>query len=112
MKSSAKPSFNLRAFTALTAATAGLGMPLTGYANHLYQMSPMTVTRHAWMSAHTILGIVFSVVTIWHIVLNRHVLFNYAKDKALRTSHISREAILAVGVVGFFLFIALGHALH
>jgi hypothetical protein len=61
MKQTTKDSFDVRAFVALTATIAGLGLPVSGYVNHLFQIDPMTIQRHAWMSAHNILGVIFAV---------------------------------------------------
>jgi hypothetical protein len=110
MKQNTKASFNTRAFVALTATIAGLGLPLSGYFNHLFQMDPMTIQRHAWMSAHNILGVIFMVFAVWHATLNRRALFNHAKGFVMRIPFLSREAIMATGVVALGLFIFVGHA--
>ncbi len=47
-----RPSFNVRAFASVGMACAGLGLPVTGWATHALQFEPMTVARHAWMTAH------------------------------------------------------------
>ncbi len=112
MQTNSKVSFNTRAFIAITAAVAGLGLPITGYENHIFQFYPMTVQRHAWMSAHNILAIIFSIFTIWHIILNRRALLRYAKGAAAHVPFIRREAILAICLVGLCLLIVVGHALH
>lgn len=102
--------FNTRAFVALMIAFSGLGLPVTGVANHVYGFLPLTVARHAWMSAHGILGLLFVVFSIWHIVLNRRALWKYIKGMAARVPVFSREATLAGAVVALFLFLFVGHA--
>jgi len=109
---STKAKFNIRAFVALMIAFSGLGLPITGIANHIYGFSVLTVTRHAWMSAHNILGLLFTIFSIWHIVLNRRALSNYIKGFAARVSFVSREAALAGALVTLILSIFVGHAFH
>jgi hypothetical protein len=104
--------FNSRAFVALIAALAGVGLPLTGWANHLLQMEPMTQRRHAWMSAHNGLGVVFVAFTIWHVVLNRAVFLRYVQGLAVRSKRNGREIAWAVAVVAAVLTFAVGHTLH
>ncbi|MCX5856113.1 MAG: DUF4405 domain-containing protein [Deltaproteobacteria bacterium] len=104
--------FNIRAFVALMIAFSALGLPITGIANHVYGFSDLTVTRHAWMSAHNILGLLFIIFSIWHIVLNRRALLNYIRGAAARIPFLSREAALAGAVVTLALFIFVGHAFH
>ena len=109
MEPNTKRPFNIRAFVALTAAFAVLGLPISGYVNHLLQIYPMTIQRHAWMSAHNILAVIFAAFAIWHVILNRRALFNHTKAVVMRFPYMSREAIFAIGVVAVGLFIAVGH---
>lgn len=112
MKSLRRKPFNMRAFVALAAALAGFGLPVTGVANHIHQMDPMTLQRHVWMSAHNILGVLFVVFTVWHVILNRRALFNYASGLAERFPKMSREAICAAALVAGVVVVVVGHALH
>jgi hypothetical protein len=100
---------NQRAFVALIATISGAGLPLTGLANHLLQTEPITLPRHAWMAAHDALGIIFTVFAVWHVILNRRALMKHAKGLAGRLPALSREAVLAVALVGILLFLAVGH---
>lgn len=103
---------NLRGFVILTASVAGLGLPITGLANHFHQMDPMvSFSRHAWMSAHTVLGVLFTVAVAWHAFLNRSMLLNRARGHAAG-SGISREAAGAIIFVTVTLLLAVGHAFH
>jgi uncharacterized membrane protein YidH (DUF202 family) len=112
MKNAGMKLFNLRGFVVLTAAVSGLGLPITGLENHLYQMdSILSFSRHAWMTAHTILGILFTVSTVWHAILNRRVLLNHARGHAAR-SGTGREAVGAVIFVVVILFFIVGHTFH
>jgi hypothetical protein len=112
MENAEVKSFNLRGFVILTAAVTGLGLPITGLANHLHQMeSIFSFSRHAWMSAHTILGVLFTVSTVWHAILNRRMLLNYIRGHAARPG-IGREVAGAVALVAVMLFVAVGHAFH
>jgi hypothetical protein len=107
-----KNRFNKRAFTALMAGISGLGLPITGLMNHLYGMEPLTARRHAWMSAHNSLAIVFTVTVVWHVILNRQALLRYIRTATTIIPAISREMIYAMAVVSMVLFIAVGHAIH
>ncbi len=104
--------FNTRAFVALTIALSGLGLPVTGIANHVYAFMPMTVARHAWMAAHNILGLLFLGFGAWHVVLNRRALANHAKGLAAKVPSVSREAVVAALVVGAIVFLFVSHAFH
>jgi hypothetical protein len=105
-------NFNLRGFLILTATVAGLGLPITGLANHMHQMDSMlSFSRHAWMAAHNVLGVLFMAATVSHAILNRRLLLNYVRGHAARPG-IGREAVGAVILVAVMLFIAVGHAFH
>ncbi|MHC1726021.1 MAG: DUF4405 domain-containing protein [Syntrophobacteraceae bacterium] len=112
MKTTARKLFNLRGFVILTATVTGLGLPITGLENHLHQMEPIiSRSRHAWMAAHSILGVLFMVATVSHAIPNRRILLNYVRGHAARPG-IGREAIGAVVLVAVMLFVVVGHAFH
>jgi hypothetical protein len=102
---------NVRAFVTLMIAFSGFGLPVTGIANHIYGFVPLTVARHAWMSAHNSLGLLFVAFSIWHIVLNRRALWNHLRSAA-RVPAVSREAVLAGALVALALLLFVGHAFH
>jgi hypothetical protein len=97
---------------ALVIAFSGLGLPVTGIANHVYGFDSLTVARHAWMSAHNVLGLLFAVFSIWHVVLNRRPLMRHIQGVAARIPTVSREALLAAALVALCLFLLVGHAFH
>lgn len=101
---------NVRAFVALMIFFTGLGLPVTGLANHLYQFTPLTVARHAWMSAHNTLAILFVIFSTWHVLLNRRPLWNHVKGIAVHGPSVSREAVLAGVILVLSLFLFVGHA--
>jgi len=103
---------NIRAFVALVIAFSGCGLPVTGIANHAYGFDSLTVARHAWMSAHNVLGLLFAVFSIWHVVLNRNALWSHVRNTAAHVPRVSREAILAGSVVAVVLALFVGHAFH
>jgi len=112
MKNTDRNFFNLRGFVILTATFTGLGLPITGLANHLQQAeSLLSLSRHAWMSAHTILGIIFMLSIVSHAILNRRILLNYVRGHASRPG-IGREAVGSIILVTVMLFLAVGHAFH
>lgn len=104
--------FNYRGFVAAMACFSGMGLPVTGIVNHFHGLAPVTVERHAWMSAHNILGLLFVVFCVWHAVLNRRALWNHMRSGFNRIPGVSREAILAGTVVALALLIFVGHAFH
>ena len=104
--------FNTRGFTALMIALCGLGLPITGVANHVYGFTALTLGRHAWMSAHNVLGVLFVGFAIWHVVLNRRPLWSHLRSTAARLPALSREAMLAGAVVALVLALFVGHAFH
>ncbi len=113
MKNTETKLFNLRRFVILTATVTGLGLPITGLANHLHQMDPIvSFSRHAWMSAHNILGVLFMVSTVLHAIFNRRILLNYVRSHAARPGIVGREAVCAIVFVAVMLFVVVGHTFH
>lgn len=113
MENHAKKPFNSRAFAALTAALSGLALPFTGYMIHRAKMSPQTTALHTWVVVHEILGIVFTLFTVWHAILNRRALLLYMKRGLSGMRGVSREALAALGVILVLLVLAAaGHAVH
>jgi hypothetical protein len=110
MITSTKKPFNQRAFVALLAAFSGLGLPMTGVANHLLQMEQMTLRRHAWMAAHNTLAIIFVTAAVWHLILNRRTLLNHVRTASSRLLGISRETAYAGIIVAILLFVFVRHA--
>ncbi len=103
-------TFQHRAFVAMVMVLSGLALPVTGFVNHFYGFDPPSVERHAWMSAHNSLGLLFVVFSIWHVVLNRRVLWNHVLSTATRIPAMSREAAIASAVVAGVLLLFVGHA--
>ena len=103
-------TFQHRAFVAMVMVLSGLALPVTGIANHFYGFDPPSLERHAWMSAHNSLGLLFVAFSTWHVVLNRRALWNYVRSSASRIPAMSREAILAGTVVAGVLLLFVGHA--
>jgi hypothetical protein len=112
MKVDSHPPFNTRAFVTLAATGAGLGLPVTGLANHLLATGQMTTQRHAWMAAHNSLGVLFLVLAIWHVFLNRRAFLKYLRKLAAQGTASSREARCAAGLVAIVLFLSIGHVFH
>ncbi len=104
--------FNPRAFVSSMIALTAMGLPVTGIANHVLQMEPMTVSRHAWMSAHNSLAFLFVVFVAWHVLLNRRVLFGYARGLVTRAPAAAREVFWALAIVAVTTTIVVLHAIH
>jgi hypothetical protein len=112
MKNTGMKLFNLRGFLILTATISGLGLPITGLANHLHQTDLIVSTsRHAWMAAHWILGILFTMSTVSHAILNRRMLLNHVRGHAAHQG-IGIETVSVIILVALLLFFAVGHAFH
>ncbi|MFB3852597.1 MAG: DUF4405 domain-containing protein [Vicinamibacterales bacterium] len=105
-------AFKHRAFVAMVMAFSGLALPVTGIANHFYGFAPPSLERHAWMSAHNALGLLFVVFSIWHAVLNRKALWSHVRNAAACVPGVSREAMVAGSLVAVVLALFVGHALH
>jgi hypothetical protein len=112
VESVSSKKFNLRGFVSLMVAFSCLGLPFTGIANHWHQMESLMGTRHAWMAAHNVLGLVFVIFVTWHVVLNRRVLWLYVRGISLGMSFFSREAACAAIALASLLFLAVGHTFH
>lgn len=98
--------FNKRAFIGAMALFTGISLPLSGLANHLLGFDGLSLERHAWMAAHNVMAVLFSIFVVWHAVLNRHMLARHLRA----ASHLSREAVWAGTIVGLLGFVAVGHA--
>ena len=99
---------NKRAFVAMMVVFSGIGLPLSGLMNHIDGFEPLTVSRHAWMAAHNVMGIVFAVFVGWHIALNRRALAGHFRSAA---ASLPRREVLTAGlIVAGLLTLAVGHA--
>lgn len=102
--------FNGRAFWSLLAAVTLAGLPWTGIEVHLHQADPLTGDRHAWMAAHWVLAMLFTVAGTAHVILNFRVLSRYARALPSRLVPASREALAAIVLTGALLLLGVGHA--
>lgn len=112
MNTDSKKPFNKRAFVALVAATSGLGLPLSGFMNHVHQAEGVTLARHSWMAGHNALGVIFVVFGVWHVVLNRRALFSHVRGVVARVPGLTREALVAVTLVVGVVGVVVSHAFH
>jgi hypothetical protein len=106
-----KRKLNKRALTALISLISGISLPFTGLALHMLHLSPLSSPRHFWIVLHEALGIIFTISTVWHIILNRKTLYNHLRGAAGRFAGVSRETLWAVALVAVILFAAAGHSL-
>lgn len=105
-----KGQFNKRAFISVGMFISGIGLPLSGIMNHYLAFDSMTTERHAWMSAHNILGIFFILFAVFHIIYNWKGLIKYIKNSV--EAFISKEAVTALSVVLFFLVLVILHTFY
>jgi uncharacterized membrane protein YbhN (UPF0104 family) len=103
-----KKRLNVRALVALLLGFCGVGLPVTGLVNHFKEFSPVSAEGHAWHSSHNVLGVLLVVFSIWHIVLNRRLLWNHLRSKTSRVPYVSRELALAGIIVASVLFVLEG----
>ena len=102
--------FDSRAFVGAMLTLTALGLPVTGVVNHLYQSAPMHLGRHIVMAAHNVLGLLFLIVALWHVVRHRRRLLRHLRGLVPGLHAPSRESLCAVGLIGLVLCIAVGHA--
>lgn len=91
--------FNKRAFITFGMLASGVALPVSGLMNHYLAFELLTLSRHFWMSVHNILGILFTVFSISHIILNWRAVKNYFLK--LKKIFISTEALAAISIVVF-----------
>jgi hypothetical protein len=91
---------------------SGFALPLTGYMNHVYGLEGMSVARHAWMSAHNVLGVLFTASAAGHAWMNRRALLAHVRGGRARLAAVNREAISAAALVLAGLALFVGHAFH
>ncbi len=109
-KKTNKKEFNKRALAAMISLISGLSLPFTGLAIHLFHSGSPGGPRHFWIAAHEALGIIFTLSTLLHIILNRKALLNHLRGAAGRMAGLSRETLIAVALVAVILFMAAGHS--
>ncbi len=108
MNDTAKRRFSWRAFWSLLLVLTAVGLAWTGIQNHELGFDGPTVARHAWMSAHNALALLFLAAVTGHAVLNGRALLRHARGLAARLP--SREAVTALVLTAGLLFVAVGHA--
>ncbi|MBU0529757.1 DUF4405 domain-containing protein, partial [bacterium] len=86
--------FNKRAFISMGMFVSGLGLPISGVMNHFLAYDTKTIERHAWMSVHNILGLLFIIFAILHIIYNWNALIKYVTK--MSKQFISKEAFAAI----------------
>ena len=102
--------FRARAFYGTLLLLAGLGLPVTGIANHVYGFDGLTSARHAWMAAHNALAVLFTAAAVGHACANRRALWNHMRSLAVEARMPGREALLA-GAVTILALLLAGHGL-
>ena len=108
MTETTKRPFSWRAFWSLLLVLTAVGLAWTGIQNHELGFDGLTTARHAWMSAHNALAILFVVAVTAHTILNRKALLRHARGLAARLP--SREAIVALTLTAALLLLSVGHA--
>ena len=99
-----RKQFNKRAFLAAAMCMSALFLPVSGFMNHALQSAPWSTARHFWMAIHNMSALLFSIVLLWHVMVNRKALGRYVRSVPARIP--GKEALLGaavvVGAVGIF----------
>ncbi|PKL38448.1 MAG: hypothetical protein CVV44_11215 [Spirochaetae bacterium HGW-Spirochaetae-1] len=104
-----KKVFNRRAFISIALLFSGLLLPVSGLMNHNLQLAHMTQQRHLWMSVHNMSAFLFTIFSIFHIIMHRRVLMqNLVSMKKIT---LRKEGFAALAVVAIIVGIFSSHAL-
>ncbi len=98
-----------RAIIALVSLISGAGLPFTGLAVHMLKSDSTNGAHHSFIVMHELLGLMFTVSTIWHVILNRQALVGHIWRSSGRAGRVSREAVWAVALVSAMLLMGLSH---
>lgn len=98
-----------RAIVALVALISGAGLPFTGLAVHALKSGSSRGALHSFIVMHEMLGVVFTVSSIWHVILNRKALVDHIRCSTGEAVRVSREALWAIMLVVAVLLLGLGH---
>ncbi len=105
-----------RALVTLMMAFSLVGLPIFGTALHFLSQDPLYSTgslyalRHGIMAAHNILGVIFVLSAVYHLVFNRRALLRYAQAKMAEYTVFSKELATAAAVVTILVLLTFGHA--
>lgn len=105
-----KNKFNKRGFISSGLLITLIGLPFSGLINHYLGFDGFTKEKHLWMSVHNMLGVSFIVFSVFHIILNRKLLWNSLR----KTGSIlfTREAGYACIIITLLLLLVSLHAVH
>ena len=109
MSEASRKPFSYRAFWSLQLAVTAPGLPWSGIQLHAAGHGGWTPAAHAWMAAHWVLALLFTVAAAGHLVLNGRALLRYARGLAARVPPLSREGMVALTLTAGLLFLAVGH---
>ncbi len=102
-----KKKFNNRAFFTIGMMVSGVLLPFSGLMNHLLGFEMLTLNRHLWMTVHNVLGVIFVIFVVCHIVINGRVIKNYLLK--IKQMSFSSEALAAISAVGICSAVAVLH---
>lgn len=94
---------------ALIALISSVGLLFTGWAIHLLHSNYLSDAFHRWMVTHGVLGIIFTVSSIWHVILNRKGLLNHIRYSEGKIVQMRKEVSWAIALVGIMLTLVLIH---
>jgi protein-S-isoprenylcysteine O-methyltransferase Ste14 len=106
MNPSKRRPFNRRAFAALALAICGLMLPVSAV---LMEEGRHGQGRNLWGPVHGAFGLLFVAFALWHIYMNRRLMWNHIKGAPAKAHSVSRELIVAVVLIGACMALLLGH---
>lgn len=109
MNNTASTTPNRRPLVTTGMVFSGIGLPITGFANHLYSAQAASIARHAWMAAHNSLGVVFTGFVIAHVVINRGAVWRSMKG-FISGLPAARGSLWTTAIVTIMTTLAVGHA--
>jgi hypothetical protein len=106
MEVSQKPSFNQRKFVSVGLFFTLAVLVITGVLIQIFETFEEGFSIHFFTAVHVLTGLVFTVLSILHAVINWRSLKAYIQSKELMVSKEAGYAFLLVGLlilIGFFL---------
>lgn len=86
--------FNYRSFCSIGMFVSGVSLPFSGLMNHNLQLEELSPVREFWMSIHNSAGVLFFILAIFHVILNKKALIKHLRKA--KGAMISKEAVMAI----------------
>jgi hypothetical protein len=100
-------TWNKRALVSAFMLVSFVCLPFTGFMLHAASNMGNGSSKHMWMSVHNVLGIIFCISCMWHLVFNFRGLKKFVQAG---TESFLRELIIATCLIAIFVSLAASHA--